>query len=75
MSTTSNSSEAEIWERVIHPRGPMSKAAARRIVELAFSDEERSRMRALAALNRRGELSHDEEAELDHLCRVGALLS
>jgi hypothetical protein len=68
-------SEAEIWERIIHPRGPMSKETARRILDVAFTDEDRARLRELAERNRRGELSEDEETEFDHFCRVGTLLS
>jgi hypothetical protein len=75
MPTASIVSEADIWERIIHPRGPMSKGAAHRILDLSFSDEDRARMRDLAERNRRGALSDDEEAELDHFCRVGTLLS
>jgi hypothetical protein len=68
-------SEADIWERIIHPRGPMSKGAARRILDLAFTEEDRARMHDLAERNRRGVLSDEEEAEFDHFCRVGTLLS
>ncbi len=75
MPAASIVSEADIWERIIRPRGPMSKGAARRILDLAFSDEDRSRMHDLAERNRRGAISEDEEAELDHFCRVGTLLS
>lgn len=75
MATVSAQSEADIWERIIHPHGAMTKETARRILELAFSDEDRERMHELAAKNRRGELSDEEEAELDHFNRVGTLLS
>ena len=75
MPVASKSSEADIWERVIHPRGPMSKSTARRILDLAFTDEDRERMHVLAQRNQRGELTDDEETELDHMCRVGTLLS
>ncbi len=68
-------SEVDIWERIIRPRGRMSKATARHVQRLAFTDEERSRMHELAARNRRGELSDEEEAELDHYLRVGSLLT
>jgi hypothetical protein len=67
--------EADIWERIIHPGGRMSKDAARRIQDLGFADEDRARMHELAERNRRGELSDDEEAELDHFSRVGTLLT
>ena len=75
MPTASIVSEADIWERIIHPHGPISKGAAHRILDLSFSDEDRARMRDLAERNRRGALSDDEEAELDHFCRVGTFLS
>jgi hypothetical protein len=75
MPAASALSEADIWERIIHPRGRMSKEAARRILDLAFTDADRARMHDLAERNRRGELLDDEEAELDHFCRVGTLLS
>ena len=75
MSVVSTDSEADIWERVIHPQGAMSKEAARRILELTFTDGDRARMHSLAERNRRGKLSDEEEAELDHFCRVGTLLS
>jgi hypothetical protein len=75
MPAASIVSEADMWERIIHPRGPMSKGAAHRILDLALSEEDRARMRDLAERNRRGALSDDEEAELDHFCRVGNLLS
>ena len=68
-------SEADIWERIIRPRGRMSKETARRIQALAFDETERARMHELAARNRRGQLSDDEEAEFDHFLRVGSLLT
>ena len=75
MAAATTLTEADIWERIIHPGQPMSKLAARRIQKLEFTDTERERMRELAERNRRGELSDDEDAEFDHLCRVGSLLT
>ena len=75
MTISSPDTEADIWERVIHPRGRLSKQAARRILDLEFTEEDLARMRYLAARNRRGELTEDEEADLDHFCRVGTLLA
>jgi hypothetical protein len=75
MAISPADTEADIWERVIHPRGRLSKQAARRILDLEFTDDDRARMHDLAARNRCGELTEDEEAELDHFCRVGTLLS
>ena len=73
MST--GSTEVEIWERVIHPRGKMSREAARRILELSFSSQEQERMQLLAEQSRSGRLSVADEAELDEYCRAGSLLS
>jgi hypothetical protein len=75
MATASAQTEADIWERLIHPRGTMTKDAARRILEISFSDADRERMHELAKKNRRGELSEDEESEMEHFNRVGTLLS
>ena len=45
MSTVAReTTDAAIWERVIHPHGKMGAAAARQILNLEFSDEERTRM-------------------------------
>lgn len=68
-------SEGAIWERIIHPTGPMSRATAERIVELEFTDEERQRMHELAKRNRAGTLPPGEYEELDNFCRVGSTLS
>jgi hypothetical protein len=67
--------EAGIWERVIHPRGKMSKQTARAILDLFFSAEDQERMRELAAKNKEGGLTADDELELDHFCRVGRTLT
>ena len=40
MAISSPDTEAEIWERVIHPRGRLSKQAARRILDLEFTEED-----------------------------------
>ena len=53
----------------------MSKEAARRVLELSFTDQDRTRMHELAERNRRGLLSDDAAAELDNYIRVGTLLT
>ena len=68
-------SEGAIWERIIHPTGPMSRATAERVAELEFTDEERQRMHELAERNRAGTLAPREDEELDNFCRVGSTLS
>lgn len=72
---SAGSTEVEIWERVIHPRGTMSRETARRILKLSFSSEEQERMQVLAERSRSGRLSVDDEARLDEYCRAGSLLS
>ncbi len=75
MASASAPSEADIWLWIIHPRGPMSKTTARRIMALDLSDEDHERIHDLAVRNQRGRLNEDEEAELDHFVRVGTMLS
>ena len=76
MSTaTRDNTEAAIWERVIHPEGKMTVAAARQIVQLKFSEDERARMHELAEKNHAGKLTPEEASELDNYCRVGTMLS
>jgi hypothetical protein len=75
MASAAAASEVDIWLRIIHPRGKMSKAQARQIMKLDLAEEDHERIHDLAARNRRAELSEDEEAELDNFLRVGNLLS
>ena len=67
--------EAAIWERIIHPDGRMSRDTAEHILQLEFSDQERKRMHELAQRNRSGHLAPGEDEELDNFCRVGTTLS
>jgi hypothetical protein len=70
------STEASIWEHVIHPKGELRhREVARSILQLSFSPEERIRMHELAVRNQDGSLTVEEESELDHYNRVGTLLS
>lgn len=70
------STEASIWEHVIHPQAELrQKDVARSILRLSFSPEERARMHELAARNQDGLLTVEEESELDHYNRVGTVLS
>jgi hypothetical protein len=77
MSTANQpaASEAQIWELIIHPRGPMSRATAEQILAIEFTADERERMKDLAERNRRGEASEVDADELDNFCRVGNTLS
>jgi len=68
--------EASIWERVIHPQGELRhKDVARSILRLSLSPQERARMHELAVKNQEGELTVEEESELDDYNRVSTVLS
>jgi hypothetical protein len=76
MHATSTTAEAAIWERVMEPdKNGLSAAAARAILKLGFSGEDRSRMHELAEKNRDGTLSEKEREELEAYVRVGDVLS
>ncbi len=70
-----DNTKAPIGERVIRPQGKMTAAAARQIVQLDFTSEERARMHELAVKNQSGSLTPVEVSELHNDCRVGTMLS
>jgi hypothetical protein len=53
----------------------MSRAVARRLLQLGFADADKRRMKALATKNHAGALSATERAELNDYCRAGTMLS
>jgi hypothetical protein len=68
--------EGAIWSRVIDPGKPtLSQPAARGILALDFPESDKERMRELAAKARQGELTAEEESEIDVYGRVGSVLS
>jgi len=69
------STEANIWTRIIRPDGHMTPGTAQAILKLFIPESDKKRMRVLAMKNRAGEVTEDEEAELDNYCRVGQLLN
>lgn len=74
MATVSPSSFSEmaILRRVINPDEPyLSREAAQDILQFEFSKADRRHMNRLAAKNRRGQITTDEEEELDNFIRVG----
>ena len=74
MSTAT--SEAAIFSRVLEPEKPMlSGDAARSILALNFSSEDRDRMNALSAKARAGTLTAEEDEELENFVRVGDMLA
>ena len=66
--------EAGIWERVIRLGEELSLTAARALVKLQFSEEDRLRMQELAAKARADELSPEEQRLIDTYERLGCLL-
>jgi hypothetical protein len=67
--------EAAILARVIKPeRDGLSASAARALLKLQFTQEDRDRMHELAVKNQAGNLTPAERRELDGYLRVGMLL-
>jgi hypothetical protein len=65
-------SEMAILRRVINPEQPFESAeVARAILRLHFGARDQARMNRLAAKNRAGKLTPQEEYELDNFIRVG----
>ena len=68
--------ESDILARVIAPSEPTFDAnVARAILALSFNAEDRSRMSELAQKANEGELSADEQHEIDVYERVGHFVS
>ena len=73
---TNGTSGATIFSRIFESsQEGISSELARYILGLGFSTEDRSRMRELAAKNRRGEISHQELEELDNYITAGDILA
>jgi hypothetical protein len=68
-------SEAAIWTRLIRPeQDDLSSDAARSLLRIEFSSEDKGRMHELALKAQEGSLTPGEQAEMDDYCRVGRLL-
>ena len=73
---TNGTAGAAIFSRIFESsREGSSPELARYILELGFSTEDRSRMRELAAKNRRGDISHQELEELGNYITAGDILA
>ena len=73
---TGGTSGATVFSRIFESnREGISPELARYILGLGFSTEDRSRMRELAAKNRRGDISHQELEELDNYITAGDILA
>jgi hypothetical protein len=66
--------ESDIWLRLIH-NGKLSRAAARGILSLNFTEEDHARMEKLAEKNDEGTISAAEREELSNYVLVGDVLS
>ncbi|HEV3339450.1 MAG TPA: hypothetical protein VG125_03805 [Pirellulales bacterium] len=72
---TPTSSEAAILSRVIQgSKLTLPPEAARALLDLGFSEEDRKKMHELAVKNQQGRLSQNEELELDSYVRIGRFL-
>lgn len=73
--TDSFSREAAILGRIAgSDQLPWSAATAKGILTLEFDPSDRDRMHGLAAKARQGELTPDEQADVEAYSRVGSLL-
>lgn len=73
---TNSTSGATIFSRIFESsREGISPELARYILGLGFATEDRSRMRELAAKNRRGDISPQELEELDNYIAAGDILA
>jgi hypothetical protein len=74
VALTENSASA-IWERTIQPRkSELDPAAARALIRLKFSRSDLNRADDLAAKARAGDLTAEEERELEDYRAVGTAL-
>jgi hypothetical protein len=68
-------SEMAILRRIVNPQRPfLSNEAARAVLEFKFGAADRRRIDDLAAKNREGAISREEEEELTNYLRVGQTL-
>lgn len=76
MSSVTTNSEAAIFSRLIDAAGSdLTPDVARHILNINFSDADRSRMHELVTKNQDGDVSEEEQTELENYNHVGDLLS
>lgn len=77
MSTTEAFTiDGDILARVVNPnRGDLPQDLATVVLKFDFTSDDRDKMKALAEKARNGELSEQEQAELDGFVRVGQFIS
>jgi hypothetical protein len=68
--------DTAILTRAMSPaRGTLSRQAAQEILQWGFPPEDKQRMAELSAKVRRGELTSEEELEIDSYVRVGHIIN
>ena len=68
--------EPAIWARLIQsPKEPISPEAARYLLSIDFSQADRARMQELMDESNEGQLTSDDEAELDSYVNIANVLS
>jgi hypothetical protein len=76
ISAQARTSEAAIFARLWQTdNGEMAPEAARLILTLGFSQDDRARMHELAVKNQEGAITPEERQELDSYVKVGDLLA
>jgi hypothetical protein len=63
-----------IWQRALEFNGELSPSAARALLKLGFSVRDQERMKELSSKARAGNLTVEEQTELDTFERLGCLL-
>ncbi len=75
MSTATEHSFAEVWERTIQPgRANLTPDAARYFLQLRFDAADVARMDELAAAARANSLTPGQQSELDNYMQLGWFL-
>lgn len=76
LATRIANNEAVILRRILDPtKATLSAAAARSILAIELGEEDRQRLRELAAKARAGSLTPEEQTEIETYGRVGSLIS
>jgi hypothetical protein len=74
-ATMTTQTEAEIWFRILHPDEKLTPKVARAILNLSFPASDLSRMHELSRKAQEGELTSEENDQMDAFERAGSLLS
>ena len=72
--STPRAARTSAWDGVLRFAEEPSPTAARALLKLAFSAKDRERMSELSAKARAGNLTPDEEQEVDTFERLGCVL-